>query len=240
MIYVIGTQKLRIPETGPERKARTPRQVVPWRDMAETCRNVDAVCRTIPLKTPSIVDGIARSGFWGALFRYRWPKCHLVLNGETEECSAILKEHFPNDKVVYENVRTWTPPKSDISLLDFDTFTLRGLNKWKDVIVRWSPQSKYFMFVDGACFGFKFGTLKHYGVDKEEDYFYLLNKALREIIDKQITTVSKFNNAATLLLEDKRPTKIKFLPPSDMFLSRGGKPYKMKTSHAKRVSLLDL
>lgn len=240
MIYVIGKQKLVVPETGPERKARTPRQVVPWRDVAETCRTLDAVCAAIGGKPTTIVDGIARAGFWGAVFRDRWPKCRLVLNEEDQGCLPILQKNFPQDKLLSHDIKKWTPPQSDISLLDFDHFTLRILDQWKDVLERWSPQARYFIIADGACFGFKFGNMKHYGIDKPEDYFYLLDKALKKIIAKRITTVSMFSNASTILLEDKKPSKIQFLPPSQLFLSRGGKGYKNPTEKKSPRKLFDL
>lgn len=226
MIYTIGDQKLDVPETGSNRKVRTPRQVVPWKDVAETCRTLDAVCSVIDKKPNMIVDGIARAGFWGAVFRNRWPKCKLLLNEENSSCSSILEKNFPNTTISNLEITYWTPTKSDISLLDFDHFTLRILNQWEGVLTRWSPMARYFIIADGACFGFKFGTMKHYDIDKPEDYFYLLDKALKKIIDKRITTVSMFCNASTILLEDKKPKEIKFIPPSNLFLSRGGKLYK--------------
>jgi len=229
MIYTIGNQKLDVPETR-DRKARTPRQVVPWRDVAETCRTLDAICGEIQTKPKpfKIVDGIARGGFWGKVFRNRWPKCKIHLNEEDAVCLPVLKKNFPNDKITSNDIHEWTPNKSDIVLLDFDHFTLNILDQWKDVLERYSPTCKYFIIADGACFGFKFGNLKHYGVSEEEDYFGLLGDALSKFLDKRITVVSKFSNASTILLENKRPNKIKFLPPTYLFLSRGGKLYKPK------------
>lgn len=243
MIYTIGKQKLDIPEVGPERRVRTPRQVVPWRDMAETCRCLDAICQTLPQNTKqpyTIVDGIARSGFWGALFRNLWPNCQLLMNGETAECLPILKKNFPHDEIVCKDVHKWTPPESDIALLDFDTFTLRGIDKWEDVLLRWAPQSQYFMFVDGACFGWKFGNLKKYGIEKAEDYYYLLEETVSKITGKHITKVSVFCNAAPILMEDRKPKRIEFIPASKLFLSRGGKGYKNDVPTTIKKSLFDL
>jgi hypothetical protein len=232
MIYRIGSQALDVPEMGEARKARTPRQVVPWRDVAETCRTLDAVCGQIRLDKnfPKMLDGIARAGFWGAVFRERWPGCRLHLNEEDEGCLPILKRNFPH-KAEFSSysIHEWTPPRADVSLLDFDHFTLRILDQWADVLQRFSPQARYFIIADGACFGFKFGNLKHYGVDDEKDYYHLLNEAIRPLTNKHITVVSRFCNASTILLEDApRENGITFLEPSDLFLSRGGKPYKQK------------
>lgn len=243
MIYRIGNQKLKIPETGTNRKKRTPRQVVPWRDVAETCRTLDAICSTIETKPRKIIDGIARSGFWAAVFRDRWPKCNLLLNEEERECWGTLLDNFPNcrkNKLRANDIKKWTPPKSDISLLDFDHFTLRILDEWKDVLSRWSPKAEYFIIADGACFGFKFGTMKHYNIKKPEEYFYLLDEALKGIIEKQITVVSMFMNASTILLENKKPKEIKFLPPSNLFLSRGGKIYKQGVKSKSKKKLFNL
>ena len=228
MIYRIGSQKLSIPETGTPRKIRTPRQVVPWRDVAETCRNLDAVCSVIPTpkKKLNIVDGIARAGFWGAVFRDHWPNCKLTLNEEKESCTEVLQQNFPNDKILHNDIHTWAPKKCDISFLDFDKFTLKKLEQWREVLKKWSTASRYFMIADGACFGFKFGNLRHYGVSDENDYYYLLNEALKDFLGKRITVVSRFLNAATVLMEDRKGKEIKFLPPSNMPLFRGGKMYK--------------
>ena len=207
MIYKVGKLKLNVPETGPERKARTPRQVVPWRDVAETCRTLDTVCSTINTNTTKlkIIDGIARAGFWGLVFRNRWNKCKLILNEEDKICLPVLQSNFPNDTISSNDIKIWTPPKTDISLLDFDHFTLKILNQWEDTLKRWSPKTRYFIIADGACFGFKFGTMKAYDISKPEDYFYLLEESLTNIIDKHITVVSMFMNASTILLEDKKP-----------------------------------
>ena len=240
MIYTVGTKKLNIPETGTTRKSRTPRQVVPWRDVAETCRTLDVICKHIPLdknKKIKIVDGIARAGFWGAVFQNHWPKCKLVLNEEDEKCNPALAVNYPKTLIINKNIHKWTPPISDISLLDFDHFTLRILNQWKDVLTRWSPKAKYFIIADGACFGFKFGNMKHYNIEHPEEYYYLLDKAIYKIIGKHITVVSAFINASTILLEDKKPRKIKYEPPSNLFLSRGCKIYKIN-KEKKRSSLL--
>jgi hypothetical protein len=209
--------------------------------MAETCRTLDVVCNRIsPVdKHLKIVDGIARSGFWAAVFLNCWPKCKLSLNEEDKTCNPVLEMNFPKVQIINKNIHSWTPPESDISFLDFDRFTLRILSQWKDVLERWSPKSQYFIIEDAACFGFTFGNLKHYGINKPEDYYYLLDKALGKIIDKHITVVSKFLNSATVLLEDKKPKKIEFLPPSNLYVSRGGKAYKGESEETKRASLFD-
>ena len=227
MIYRIGSQKLNVPETGTPRKIRTPRQVVPWRDVAETCRTLDAICSEIPNKKKfDIVDGIARAGFWGAVFRDRWPDCKLTLNEEKETCTEVLKQNFPDDKILCKSIHKWAPKKCDISLLDFDHFTLNILDRWREVLKQWCAVSHYFIIADGACFGFKFGNLRHYGISDEKDYYYLLNDALKDFLGKRITVVSRFLNASTILLEDCKGKDIKFLPPSSMLLFRGGKQYK--------------
>lgn len=226
MIYKIGKESLRVPETGPERKVRTPRQVVPWRDVAETCRTLDAVCGEIPNGDDfTICDGIARSGFWGAVFRNRWPRCRLILNEEDQICGEVLKDNFPKEDILHHPIHEWCPDECDIALLDFDHFTLRILDQWKAVLEKWDSCCKYFIIADGACFGFKFGNLRHYGVDDEKDYYKLLDKALRRFLNKRITVVSRFMNASTILLENKKGRSIKYLPPSQLPLSRGGKPY---------------
>ena len=243
MIYTIGSQKIDVPETGPERKIRTPRQVVPWRDVAETCRTLDAICSVIEDKPRKIIDGIARAGFWGAVFRDHWPKCKLLLNEEDPTCMPILKKNFPDDVLYTKNIKNWTPPKADISLLDFDHFTLRILSQWENVLKRWSPKARYFIIADGACFGWKFGNMKHYGINDPEKYFYLLDRAMAKFIDKRITTVSSFANASTILLEDVKPRNIKFLSPSKLYLSRGGKVYTnvadRKAAKIERKGLFD-
>lgn len=229
MKYTIGNRTIRVPETKVNSRTRTPRQVVPWRDVAETCRTLDAVCEHIPLKGKiTIADGIARSGFWGAVFQNHWPDCKLVLNEEETSCNDTLKLNFPEAVLSNHDIHKWAPEAVDISLLDFDHFTLRILDQWKDVLIKWSPVSRYFIIADGACFGFKFGNMKHYGIKNANDYYYLLDEAMKKFIDKRITVVSSFINASTILLEDKKPKEIKFLPPSELYLSRGDVIYKNK------------
>ena len=239
MIYTIGNQKLYVPESGPIRKIRTPRQVVPWRDVAETCRTLEAICSTIKKPPCTIVDGIARAGFWGAVFRNRWPKCKLLLNENDATCAPVLTANFPKSKITSHDIKSWVPPKSDLSLLDFDHFTLRILPQWESVVSTWASLARYFIVADGACFGFKFGTMKHYGIKTAEEYFYLLDAAMKKLTDKRITVVSMFLNASTILLEDKKPKRIKFLTPADLYMSRGTKVYNLRPTVKKtRLGLL--
>jgi hypothetical protein len=224
MIYVIGEQKIKITKAETKEDKGTPNQIVPWRDVAATCRTLDAVCRCIDMDhNPAIVDGIARAGFWGAVFRNIWPECFLHLNEKEENCLEVLKRNFPEDIITDFDISDWTPKECDITLLDFDRFTLRIIDKWVDVLKAWEKTCTKFIIADGACFGFKFGNMKHYGITAEEDYYYLLDDYLKKILNKRITVVSKFTNAATILLEKtKKPGKIKFVPPSsDLFLNKG-------------------
>jgi hypothetical protein len=227
MIYKIGNQKLTIIDSETKEDKGTPHQVVSWRDMAETCRTLDAVCNYIPVKdSPIIVDGIARAGFWGALFRNKWPNCILHLNEKEKNCLDVLKRNFPNDKITNFNIEKWAPKKCDIAMLDFDDFTLHKADKWKSILQAWEKSCTYLIIVDSACFGFKFGNLRHYGKIDEKDYYYLLNKYFKSIsLNKRVTTVCKFTNAATILLKEKKVSKIKFISPSsDLFLSKGDVP----------------
>jgi hypothetical protein len=225
MIYKIGSQKLDITNSEAKEDKGSPNQIVPWRDVAETCRTLDAVCNCITTKdTPAIVDGIARAGFWGAVFRNKWPHCSLHLNERKVNCLSVLERNFPDDTITSFDITSWTPRKCDVVLLDFDHFTLRILNEWESVLMAWEKSCTHFIIADGACFGFKFGNMRHYGITTEEEYYYLLNDALKKIINKRITVVSKFINAATILLEDTASDKIKFVPPSSqLFLSKGNK-----------------
>jgi len=226
---------LNVPETfNTNGRPRTPRQVVPWRDVAETCRTLDAVCSMIPAQRPPlrIVDGIARSGFWGAVFRERWPTCRLVLNEEDAGCRDILQSNFPRDTVLSHDIHEWAPAPCDLILLDFDHFTLRILDQWRGVLERYAPLCRYFIIADGACFGWKFGNLKHYGLTDENEYFRLLDRTMSAFIDKRITAVSQFCNASTILLESKTVHDITFLPPSMLPLRRGTKAYGEKKTVA--------
>lgn len=224
MIYVIGDQKINITKAETKEDKGTPGQIVLWRDVAATCRTLDAICRCINTNAaPKIVDGIARAGFWGAVFRNIWPDCKLHLNEKEENCLEVLNRNFPNDKITAFDIANWVPKKCDITLLDFDHFTLNIIEQWVDVLQAWDVTCDKFIIADGACFGFKFGNMKHYGVSTDEEYYYLLDDYLKTILNKRITVVSKFTNAATILLEEtKTPGNIKFVPPSsDLYLSKG-------------------
>ena len=225
MIYTIGSQKLDVSFSETKEAKGTPNQIVGWRDVAETCRTLHAVSSLIDIKNPGIVDGIARAGMWGAVFREVWKDCELHLNDADSSCMDVLKRNFPNDIVSDYSIYDWAPTECDITLLDFDHFTLKILPKFKDILIKWSESCRYFIIADGACFGFKFGNMKHYGIDNDKDYYYLLNDALGEFLNKEITIVSKFINAATILLEPKKKHKkkykIKFVDPSQFPLAKG-------------------
>ena len=223
MKITIGNQKLIITNSESKERKGSPNQIVGWRDVVETCHTLDAVCSVIKQDAPlKIVDGIARAGMWGAIFRNRWPDCKLHLNEQDLTCVDVLQRNFPNDKITSLDIKRWRPKSCDLSLLDFDHFTLRILDQWKDVLIKWSNTTeRYFIVADGACFGFKFGNMKHYGIKTDEEYYYLLNEALIKFLDKQITAVSKFNNAATILLEPKKKDKnITFLLPSKLVVTK--------------------
>lgn len=233
MKYVIGSQVLVISQEETKEAKGTPNQVVGWRDVAETARNVDALCDYISAKDSTqlkIVDAIARSGFWSAVFRNKWPDCIIHLNEEHQECLPALKRNFPNDKITTHNIQKWVPKSGcDLSILDFDYFTLRKLHseKMEPMIKAWDEAtSKYVIIGDGACFGFKFGNMKHYGIREEKEYYYLLREDMRNFMSKKLTAVSKFNNAAMLLFEEVKRTKdIIFIPPTNLPLFKGTKPY---------------
>lgn len=226
MKYQIGNYSLVFDEVDTKQDKGTPRQIVPWRDVAATCRTLDAVCSVISGvdKELHIVDGIARSGFWGVVFRNRWHDCKLHLNEADSVCLPILQRNFPNDTITTFDIHNWQPEYCDLALLDFDYFTLRILDKWRDVLINWEAVcSKYFIIADGACFGFKFGNMKHYGIQSDLEYYYLLDEALSKFLSMKITVVSKFTNAATILLQPvkSKPKAIKFLEPSNLYLQKG-------------------
>jgi hypothetical protein len=233
MKYIIGNQTILIEAAETQEAKGTPNQIVGWRDVAETARNVDAICdyiNTIDSSQLKIVDAIARSGFWSAVFRNKWDDCILHLNEEHKECLPALQRNFPNDKITSLNIRNWTPKsRCDLSILDFDYFTLKKLHsdKMEEMITAWdAATSKYVIIGDGACFGFKFGNMKHYGIRDEKEYYYLLRDEMKPYMTKRLTVVSKFNNAAMLLFENtRRVNDIKFLPPTSLYLSKGNKTY---------------
>lgn len=232
MKYRIGNQTLIINSSETKEAKGTPNQIVGWRDVAETARNVDAICDYISVKDKSrlkIVDAIARSGFWSAVFRNKWENCIIHLNEAHKECLPALKRNFPNDKITSFNIRKRVPEECDLSILDFDYFTLKKFHsdKMEEMITAWDDRTnKYVIIGDGACFGFKFGNMKHYGIKDEKDYYYLLRDDMKPYMTKRLTVVSKFNNAAMLLFENTRRIKdIKFLPPTLLPLYKGSKMY---------------
>lgn len=232
MKYTIGDQTLIITSSETKEAKGTPHQVVSWRDCAETCRNLDTICQVISAKDSStlkIVDGIARAGFWSAVFRHNWKDSIIHLNESSVECLPVLKRNFPTDKITSFNIREWAPKSCDLVMLDFDFFTLKKFHSdhWEGVIASWdASSSKYLVLADGACFGFKFGNMKHYGIKDEKEYYYLLRDELKSYMNKKLTMVSKFNNSSIVLFEDvKRVRDIQFLPPSSLPLRKGDKVY---------------
>jgi len=233
MIYIIGKQRLQIPEADAKGKNRTPQQSVPWRDVAESCRTLDAICRQIPEPVTKVTDGIAKVGFWAGVFRNIWPDCELVLNETSQPANQVLQDNFPDDKtrICHHTLREWIPSDCDVGLVDGDHFTLRLLPEWETILKNFSATCKYMIVADGACYGFKFGNLKHYGVSTPEEYYYLLDEALYGITKKHITHISKFENAACILLSSERPNTIRWLNPSNLIISRGAQTYKVQSSH---------
>jgi hypothetical protein len=232
MKYIIGKITLVIEESETREAKGTPHQVVSWRDCAETCRNLDAICDVITEKDQStlkIVDGIARAGFWSAVFRNKWNDCFIHLNESDTSCMAVLNRNFPLDKITSYDIRKWNPKSCDLVMLDFDYFTLKKFHTdhWEDTITRWDASAtKYLILADGACFGFKFGNMKHYDIKDEKEYYYLLRDELKGYMTKRLTVVSKFNNSSIVLFENvRRINDIKFLPPSDLHLSKGNVTY---------------
>lgn len=234
MIYTIGNIKLSIPEQGEKRKIRTPRQVVPWRDVAETCRTIDALLPKIFIENKKhlkIIDGIARAGFWSAVLLNYWPNCELIINENDNLCTEILEKNFPKNKILKNDIYTWKMPTSDLVLLDFDDFTLKKSSKHKEVLKKIAPKTKFLMVADNTCFGFKFGNMRHYGVKSEKEYYELLNKEMKPYLDgKKILAVSYFVNAA-MILYGYGKKEIEYISPSSLFLSRGNKLYKGSTRY---------
>jgi len=219
MIYTIGTTELHTTSEEESVDKGSPNQVVGWRDMVETCYTLFAVCQNITFKKPPfIVDGISRAGWWGACFRNIWPDCKIHLNEAEKHCLDTLKRNFPKDKITSNSIKEWSPPTCDLAMIDFDFFTLKKAEKeWVDVLQRWAAAAKYLIIVDGACFGFKFGNLKSYNCSNEIEYYDLLNEFIKHNIPgKRITQISKFTNAATVVIEDvtkeNKKDKIKHIP----------------------------
>jgi len=235
--YKIGNQTIELKNSETKQgkgnqKGKAPSgSVVDWRNTAETSRNIDAVCKYILNKDKAsgstsfkVVDAIARAGFWSAGFRNVWPNCQLHINEFEKECIPVLERNFPDDKITHFDIDK-KAVHCDLAFLDFDDFTLKKLEQYFHRIISWSNICKYFIIADSACFGFKFGNMKHYGIKTEEEYYFLLSDTLEAHIGKRVTVVSKFNNSAIVLFENptRRKKDIKFIPPSFITLYKGKK-----------------
>jgi len=220
MIYRVGSRVLHIPQHSDRLAVGT---TVAWRDVAETCRCLHAVSRCVCEKPGIIADGIAGCGFWGAVFLEVWPDVSLHLNETEVACQPLLKQHFPYHTISNFDLHEWNPPHSDIGLLEFPKFTLKLVPQWVDVLAKWSAKCRRLILADGACFGFKFGNLRSYGAACEEAYYRLLSKALRQITRKHLTVVSKFTNAAIVLLEDTRRPMQFVAPSTSLVLVKDGR-----------------
>lgn len=206
MIYTIGKIKLHTTVEEETADKGSPNQVVGWRDMVETCYTLFAVCKNIKFENPpKIVDAISRAGWWGACFLNLWPDATIHFNEAEKHCVPVLQRNFPKCKITTNNIKEWTPRSCDLAMIDFDFFTLKKAEKeWSETLYNWGMASKYLIIVDGACFGFKFGNLKSYGCKTEENYYDLLNEYIKKTIPgKRITQISKFSNAATVVIEDE-------------------------------------
>jgi hypothetical protein len=225
MRYVIGSQELEVAVDGSKKgRGETPHQVVSWNDCVKTCRAIDAVCQTVSPNPKTLVDGIARAGFWSALFQHLWPGIKLHLNESEDCCLSVLRSNFPKVKITSHDVCNWSPPKCDFAFLDFDDFTIRKLDRFRSALEGFSKVCDRLLFIDSACYGFKFGTLKHYGVEKEQDYYELLQGVLG-FTGMRVVAVSKFSNAAAVLLQPGKKRSIKFLEPSNLSVYRGEKGF---------------
>lgn len=234
--YKVGSHVLSIPQ---KTKTQAIGTVVPWHDVAETCRCLRSLLLYLKDTQPQqVVDGVAGSGFWAALVQQQWPNVRLLLNETCDDSVLLLKKFYPTAQVTQQDLHQWQPPSADLGILEFHQFTLRIWEKYQQILDTWSQKMERIILADGACFGFKFGNLCHYGLDKEWDYYELLNETLRPVLHgKQITMVSKFTNAALMVIEYKpKQKKIIPLPPTTFPLFRDGKAHP-QPSYVKQGNL---
>lgn len=155
-------------------------------------------------------DWMAGCGFTGRILEARWPSSQLWLNDLDPTCFKLLSHNFPNSKVTNLPVQDLKRGEGEVDLLfmDFNSFTVRKMKFWIDVLNRISEiNPKEFILVDSASYAFKFGNnpgysnvgfLTSYGLKDFWDYYGLLDERLKEGWGWCIHNIAPFRNAAVI------------------------------------------
>ena len=149
----------------------------------------------------TIADAMAGCGFSVAVLKSVFPDSKLILNDWDKQCYENLKLNFPESSIANEDINKWELwGKVDLLFIDFNNFTLKRIDDWKPTILRLSEKCKNLIITDSACFGFRMGNLKTYGVETPAQYYGLLEKELG-LKEKSLTHFSIFGNAALVLFQ---------------------------------------
>jgi hypothetical protein len=158
-----------------------------------------------------IMDAMAGSGFSGKLFEKEFPNSVLALNDLDSNSADILERNFPDSYVFNKDVNELFDDCGSLNLvfIDFNNFTLKRSFIWKQLFE--GIKCDKLLITDSACFGFKFGNLKSYKVNTQEEYYQALSKYF-VTWNFMIESVCIFGNAALVLLS-KELVDILYLKP---------------------------
>lgn len=203
-VWIDGTIRIDIPVTDTRTRigSNAPHYQVLGHRLKQVALDVGALKMMLDgLNPSSILDMLGGCGFSGAVLRNSFPKASLFLNDIDPVCAEVLKHNFPDAVVSQLDILKWEDfPKTDLIWIDFNNFTLKRFPTWGPILIRAASRSRTLLFTDSACYGFKMGNLKTYGVERPIEYYRALGQALADT-GKHVRRVVMFGGAALVRME---------------------------------------
>jgi len=141
----------------------------------------------------------------------------MYLNDLDKGCYDILIKNFPEHKEKIYNLDVFDfncKETFDLTMLDFNNFTLNQIYFWYKVLLKFFECSKCMIIADSFCFGKKFGekNLKGYRLATWEQYYELCQDIFWRLFGFDIKGVYFFKtNACALLFLKKSEKKGEFI-----------------------------
>lgn len=152
----------------------------------------------------SVWDLMAGCGFSGKILQKYLTPDKILFNDLDPRCIKVLQNNLMNYsktritekdifKFPFENI-----PAPDLTFIDFNTFTLKRIQEWDDVLKK--IKSQFLVITDSACFGFKFGNLKAYDCKIPADYYKKLDEWMWWKYGYYVREIYPFGPACLVLL----------------------------------------
>jgi len=179
------------------------------------------------MKAKTVFDLMAGCGFSGKMIEKICQPDRMLLNDFDPDCFAILEKNFdqPGVDIFQGDIFEFIWKESDLTFIDFNSFTLNKIDQWSDVLRGAADYSDKLIITDSACYGFKMGNLKSYGCKTEKDYYFKTSWIFEKEFKAYLTMVCHFGPAALLLFDRVKRSNLKFIEPetiSSMILESEG------------------